>query len=180
MNHRIKLKIFETFVLFTHYCLCTLMVKLYFTTNKFRSTHDIIHFKPKYFLTIACWPELVFGTNYVKPINELLRLIKILYLIPISFITFSRGNVTPYLLSKYLLIFSTRCFKTRYLCRKRVQLLWPQKNSFALCSVWHTCTNKHRNIWVKRKYHWAFPNSLLQDTGDAIWNLELSAILAFV
>jgi len=25
----------------------------------------------KYFLTIAYWPELVFGTNYVKTINEL-------------------------------------------------------------------------------------------------------------
>jgi hypothetical protein len=92
------------------------MVKLFFTTNEFTSTRDIIYFMLKYFRTIACWPELVFGTHYVKPINELLMLIKIIDLIPVSLITFIRGHITA-----HLLIFSTHCFKTpHHLCVPKV------------------------------------------------------------
>lgn len=134
----------------------------------------------KYFCTTACWPELVFGTNYVKPINELLLLIKIIDLIPVSLITFSLGHINGYLLSKYLLIFYTRCFKTRYLCWKIVQLIWSQTNFVrSMLSVTHV-HKKYSSMLVKRKYHWAFPFSILQDSGDAIWNLELFAILTIL
>jgi hypothetical protein len=44
-------KIIKIFVLFTHYCLCPLMVKLFFTTNEFTITHDIIYFMLNYFRT---------------------------------------------------------------------------------------------------------------------------------
>jgi hypothetical protein len=69
----------------------------------------------KYFRTIACLAELVLGTNYVKPINELI-LTKITDIISVSVNTFSRGQITAHLLLKYLLSIFHTLFKTRFLC----------------------------------------------------------------